>query len=289
MKKYLILGASGLLGGKLAIYFKHSHGTFFSNKSIVANNVSFLDLSDTESFRALLDCEQPNVVINCTGMTDVDTCELLPEKCWDLNCWNPFLVARECKARTIKYIHISTDHFLNPNGVKLREADNAMVLNQYGFSKLSAEKLILFTNTDSIIIRSNFFHFNMDSPKTYLDRILYNVKHKDLSYSFSDVVFTPISTSLLATYIEKLVEMNFSGIINIASSEMVSKFEFHEAVLRETNAHEGFHFPTFLNSVKIHANRPLFMALDNSLLKKLLGIQVPSIYDMIKTEIQLLN
>ena len=287
MKKYLILGASGLLGEMLTMHFKHSHGTFFSNKSAIKNGRSFLNLSDTESLSALLDRERPNVVINCTGMTDVDMCELLPEKCWDLNCWNPFLVARECKARSIKYIHISTDHFSNPSGVKLREADNPVALNQYGFSKLSAEKLILFINDESIVVRCNFFHLNMDSPRTYLDGVLNNAKHKKISYSFSDVFFTPISTFLLAAYLEKLVEINFSGVINIASSEVISKFEFHEAVLRETNAPSGYHFPASLNSIKMHANRPPFMALDNNLLQNLLGIKVPNIYDMIKSELQL--
>lgn len=287
MKKYLILGASGLLGEKLTTHFKHSYGTFFSDKSAITNNTSLLDLSDTESFRALLDRERPNIVINCTGMTNVDMCELLPEKCWDLNCWNPFLVARECKARAIKYIHISTDHFSNPSGVKLREVDNAVALNQYGFSKLSAEKLVLFINGESIVVRCNFFHLNIDSPRTYLDGVLRNAKHKKITYSFSDVFFTPISTFLLATYLENLVEINFSGVINIASSEVMSKFEFHEAVLRETNAPRGFHFPASLNSLKMHANRPPFMALDNKLLQNLLGVKVPNIYDMIKLELQL--
>lgn len=287
MKKYLILGASGLLGEKLALYLKNSHGTFFSNKSAILNNTSFLDLTDAGSFRMLLERVQPNVVINCTGMTDVDMCELLPEKCWNLNCWNPFLVAQECTARNVKYIHISTDHFSNPSGMKLREDDNAIALNQYGYSKLSAEKLILLANNKSIVVRANFFHFNTNSPKTYMDRVLFNAKLNTVSYSFSDVVFTPISTFFLSACIEKLVDISFSGIVNIASSKMISKYEFHEAVLREFNAPRGFHFPVLLNSIKAHTKRPPFMALDNTLLNNLLGIKVPNIYDMIKMELQL--
>ena len=286
MKKYLILGASGLLGSELLDFFPRSHGTFFCNKFQTEKDTSFLDIKNTESLGALLRKVQPEVVINCIGMTNVDLCELLPEKCWELNCWQPYLVAQEWRAQSIKYVHISTDHFLNLSGVKLKEHDIPTALNQYGLSKLNAEKFILLANKESLIVRSNFFHFNPNTPRTFLDILVKNIRNKKTSYSFSDVVFTPISTFLLATYIEKLVEINFSGIINISSSEALSKFEFHDAVLKEINNLTGFHLPALIDSMKLHASRPSYMALDNNLLQNLLGIKVPNIYDMIKLELQ---
>ena len=286
MKRYLILGASGLLGMKLLDHFHQSHGTFFGNKLRGVENTSFLDINNTESLRALLRKVQPEVVINCIGMTNVDLCEQLPEKCWELNCWQPYLVAQECRAQSIKYVHVSTDHFLNLSRVKLKEHDIPKALNQYGFSKLNAEKFILLANKESIVVRSNFFHFNLNTPRTFLDILVKNIRNKKTSYSFSDVVFTPISTFLLATYIEKLVDIDFSGIINISGSETLSKFEFHDAVLREMNTLTGFHLPALVDSIKLHASRPSYMALDNNLLQNLLGIKVPSTYDMIKLELQ---
>ena len=286
MKRYLILGASGLLGMKLIDHFHQSHGTFFDNRLEGVKNTSFLDINNTESLRALLRNVQPEVVINCIGMTNVDLCEQLPEKCWELNCWQPYLVAQECRAQSIKYVHISTDHFLNLSGVKLKERDIPTALNQYGLSKLNAEKFIYLANKESLIVRSNFFHFNQNTPRTFLDILVKNIRNEKTSYSFSDVVFTPISTFLLATYIEKLVDIDYSGIINISGSEALSKFEFHDAVLKEINTLTGIHLPALLDSIKLHASRPSYMALDNNLLQNLLGIKIPSIYDMIKLELQ---
>jgi len=142
-------------------------------------------------------------------------------------------------------------------------------------------------NKHSLIIRSNFFHFNLDSPKTFLDHLINGVKRKKVFYSFSDVFFTPISTIQLATYIEELVDIDVAGVVNIASSEVLSKFDFHNAVLGEMNALSDFHLPVLLDSVELRAQRPRYMALDNSLLERSLGVKVPSIYDMIKTELQL--
>ena len=287
MKKYLVLGASGLLGSKLLSFFPQSHGTYFKNRTRSSKDISFLDVTDKNSFRLLLERVRPDVDINCTGITKVDLCEQFPEKCWKLNSWQPLQIAQECNARAIKYVHVSTDHFLNSRDVKLKEYDKVMPINQYGFSKLSAESFILTVNKHSLIIRSNFFHFNIYSPKTFLDHLIDGVKRKKVFYSFSDVFFTPISTLQLATYIEELVDIDVAGVVNIASSEALSKFDFHNAILKEMNTPSDFHLPALLDSVELQAKRPRYMALDNSLLESSLGVKVPSIYDMIKTELQL--
>lgn len=287
MKKYLVLGSSGLLGTKLLNFFPKSHGTFFENRTRSSKATSFLDVTDNNSFRLLLERVRPDVVINCTGISKVDLCERFPEKCWKLNSWQPLQIAQECSARAIKYVHISTDHFLNLRNIKLKESDKVVPINQYGFSKLSAELFIRSASEHSLIIRSNFFHFNLDSPKTFLDHLIDGVKREKVFYSFSDVFFTPISTIQLATYIEELVDIDVAGVVNISSSEVLSKFDFHNAVLKEMNALSDFHLPVLLDSVELHAQRPRSMALDNSLLERLLGVKVPSIYDMIKTELQL--
>ena len=287
MKKYLILGASGLLGSKLIAYTPQSHGTYFENMTNTGINMSYLDMNNSESFRFLLEKIKPDVVINCTGMTDVDLSERLPEKCWKLNCWLPVTIAQECNAKSIKYVYISSDHFLNLSGAKLKERDVCVPINQYGFSKLSAEQVIYSVNKQSMIVRSNFFHFNLNSPKTFFDHLLDNIKKDIFSHSFSDVFFTPISTFQLAKSIQELVNIDFTGVVNISSSEVLSKFEFHNAILKEMNIHSAFHLPALLESIDLRAIRPQFMALDNNLLQKTLGIKIPSIYDMIITELQL--
>ena len=289
MRKYLILGATGLLGTKLLDFFTDSHGTFFESNTNLGRNVSFLDINRSEDFEFLLDKAKPDVVINCTGMTKVDMCEKLPEKNWKLNCLAPVKIAQECGVRLIKYVHISTDHFSNPSEVRLKEYDSAVPINQYGLSKLSAEKFIYSVNKHSMIIRSNFFHFNLRSPKTFLDQLLCSIKQGKIAYSFSDVLFTPISTFQMAMYIQDLVEKDFIGVINISSSEVLSKFDFHNAILKELYPRADFHLPALLESIGLDAARPRYMALDNSLLQETLGVKVPSIYDMIQTELNLIK
>ena len=287
MKKFLILGASGLLGSRLMQLFPNSFGTYFANKKVESHRINFLDLHDIESFRYMLKNIKPDCVINCSGFTNVDLCERLPEKCWKLNCWSPFMIAQECSNRSIKLIHVSTDHFLNSTEIKLKETDVVKPSNQYGFAKLNAEYLVRTAMDNAIVVRSNFFHFDISLHRTFLNDLIKKIKNNEKAYSFSDVFFTPVSTNFLATSLNQLIDIDFTGIINIAGSETLSKFEFHNLVLKEMKISTNLHLPVRLNSINLIAPRPQFMALDNGKLQKLLRLNVPSIYDMIQGELAL--
>jgi dTDP-4-dehydrorhamnose reductase len=285
VKKYLILGASGLLGSKLIAYTPQSHGTYFKNMTNTGINMSFLDMNNSESFGFLLEKIKPDVVINCTGMTDVDLSERLPEKCWKLNCWLPVTIAQECNAKSIKYVYISSDHFLNLSGAKLKERDVCVPINQYSFSKLNAEKLIYSENKHSLVIRANFFHFNLYSPKTFLDQIIVNIKSGIAVHSFNDVVFSPISINQLIISIMELIKINYSGIVNIGSDYSISKFDFHNMVISALNMNNDLHTAVSIDDLLNLAKRPKNMALDSTKFKSLTGHEIPPICDMIDEEI----
>ena len=287
MKKYLILGATGLLGSRLLREFADSHGTRYRNSLSFNNNLHYLEGGDADSFDTLLKKIRPDVVINCIGLANVDRCDTLPEKSWQINYSLPVKFAEVCKSNSIKFIQISTDHYLNFGAQKLTEVDKVWPVNQYGFSKLLAEKLVLLVNSNSIVVRTNFFHFNAKHPKTFLDKLLWSNSEQKIINSFGDVIFTPVSTNYLSLCIQRLVDLNYSGVINISCNEAMSKYEFHEAVLKILKINSAFHSPIDVGESGLTAQRPKYMALDNSLLKSVTAYHIPSIYDMINLELEL--
>ena len=287
MKRYLILGGAGLLGSRLLKEFSDSHGTHHKNSLIFASNLHFLEGSDLNSFNILLKKIKPHVVINCIGLANVDRCEILPERSWQINCSLPVKFAEVCKNNSIKFVQISTDHYLNLSTKKLAEVDRVWPVNQYGFSKLFAEKLVLLVNPNSLIVRTNFFHFNIRNPKTFLDKLVWGNSEQKIVNSFGDVIFTPVSTSYLSLCIQRLVDLNYSGVINISCNEPISKYEFHEAVLRILKINSAFHSPIDVEKLGLAAQRAKYMALDNRVLKSVTNNNPPSIYDMIMQELEL--
>ena len=228
---------------------------------------------------------KPDVVLNSIGFTNVDHCDQLPEKCWKLNAFYPYKYAEVCKKYGIQFVQISTDHFLNLDGLKLKENDLCSSINHYGFSKLYAERLILEANPMAIIVRTNFFHFNFQSPVTFLDNLLINSGKMQKTFSFNDVVFTPIATNSLIRIIYNLYDQNFHGLINICGKEELSKYMFHEEVLKALGVTRDFHYPMSVDETSLAAPRPKYMALDSTLLESILNYRLPSIYDMIQEEI----
>jgi dTDP-4-dehydrorhamnose reductase len=81
------------------------------------------------------------------------------------------------------------------------------------------------------------------------------------------------------------LDLNFAGLVQIASNEVVSKYEFHEMVLKELGFSTISHNSISVDKKNLIARRPKFMALDNALLTKVTGIRAPNLYDMIGEEI----
>ena len=287
MKKYLILGGSGLLGSRLVKQIENSYATYFQSKPITNSNFYYLDATDTYQFDLLLKKIAPDIVINCVGFTDVDGCEILPEKCWKINCDVAVNFAKACKNNSVKFIQISTDHYLNNSYTKLNEQDEAIPINQYSFSKYFAEKMILQVNSNALVLRTNFFHFNIRNPQSFIDRLIFGAKLQKSMRSFNDVIFSPVSTTQLINHIFDLVELNISGLVNISSNEAVSKYDFHNAVLDSFKINSSLHSSVSIDVVNLPTLRPKFMALDNSRVCNLTNSTIPSIYDMIDQEVLL--
>ena len=285
MKKILVLGASGSLGSRIHQGIGNSYGTFFSNSPVNLSNLYYLNVLNLNKFSELLEEIQPDVVINCIGITNVDDCEKSPEKSWIINCKSPVDIAEICKVNDIKFVHISTDHYLNISTVKLLETDPIGLVNQYSYTKFYAEKMIAKVNQNAIVIRTNFFHFNYKNPTSFLDKLIISSRNKVITQSYNDVWFTPISTKTLILYLNKLLELNFSGLINISSNEVISKYDFHQTVLNCLNTSKDLHRPFSVDDIKLRALRPKYMALDNRKLVGITRINTPSIYYMIREEI----
>jgi dTDP-4-dehydrorhamnose reductase len=285
MKKFLVLGASGSLGSRIHQSISNSYGTFFGYSPVNKSNLYYLDVSNLNKLSQLLEEIQPDVVINCIGFTNVDDCEKFPEKSWIVNCKSPVDIAEICRVNDVKFVHISTDHYLNISNIKLVETDPVGLVNQYSYTKFYAEKMIVKVNQNAIVIRTNFFHFNFENPTSFLDRLIISSRNKVVTQSYNDVWFTPISTKTLILYLNKLLELNFSGLINISSNEVISKYDFHQTVLDCLNTSKDLHRPFSVDDIKLRALRPKYMALDNRKLVGITRINTPSIYDMIREEI----
>ena len=282
----MVVGASGFLGSR--IYTDYSSkasllGTFNSNFHL---NLTQLDAANMTKVSEIFYEFHPQVVINASGYTNVDSCEKWPELAWRQNVESATNLAIACANSRAKYIQISTDHFDSPvNGLR-REDCSPLAVNYYSYTKLMAEKIILEQAPNSLIIRTNFFGIGKRDYPSFLNWIVDGLAGFKTINAVTDVFFTPVSVGVLIDILWDLISADTNGIINISSKESISKFTFIQTVARVLNIDDPHLVPVKINEIGLKAVRPLQMSLANDKVCDLFGIQIPSMISMIERELE---
>ena len=288
MYKILILGADGFLGRRL-INVKSpnfvSYGTTRNVNFLKDSHLVFFDVNEFLSFSTLLKRIKPDVVINCIALK-VEECEINEEDTKKINVLFPQYAAKISGEFGIKFIQISTDNFESIPGELRNEKVICRPVNAYGRSKIMADHFISVENKDAIVIRTSFFGYEMNSKA---DNLLSKIRGSVLSNvpfnGFYDVYFSPVSISYLVYAIQRLFLLNFNGLINIASDETITQYEFALIVSRHLDLASNAIQSCSVLELNSKLRRVSFRSLNNSLLKTVLSESVPSMNDMIQVEL----
>ena len=285
--KILILGATGYLGSQLCKLYSHEARVLGTYNVTSNNDLQTLKwrANDSAGLEKIIKAFNPNLIINCVGLANVDLCETLPEKALLLNSVMPLEVGRICHRLNVKLVHISTDHFKGSMDVALNEDDSISCPNVYSYSKFLGEKYLLRSNPGSIILRANFFHFTKNSNKNFIDTCLNISPNISQVNGFSDVIFSPISTAYLKESISKLFDMDYCGVIHVAPTESISKYEFLKELFLSIGQKNIEVKSQSIDEAQLLAPRPKFMALSNRKYQMLTNEIVPSIKKMMKSEL----
>ena len=286
-KKILILGSSGLLGRNLCIYLKKNFEIFahFNKRSIYFDGGKKFDFNffNKKKLTNFLIKYQPNIIINCTGITNVEECEKDKFKAYKINVGINDLFSSLSLKYNFKFISISSDHLHgNNNRKKFSESDLTKAVNYYAYTKIKSENIILKNSKNSLILRTNFFGNGFHYRQSFSDQIVEKLNNGEKLFLFKDVFFNPVLISQLAKIIKILIQKNISGILNISSDEKISKYKFGLMIAKTLNFNSKLIKPITLSSKKKLRKRPKNMALNNSNLKKILKIKKISIADQIK-------
>jgi dTDP-4-dehydrorhamnose reductase len=237
---------------------------------------------DLDSF--ILDTA-PTLVINCLGLTDVEDCEMRPEANWMLNAAIPIRVAKLSKVKNIKFIHISTDHFYSNMNIPRTETDHMAPINQYGYAKFFAEKAILSSNPNALVLRTNFFGHSNAGRRSILDFARATFLRDQVVYGFADVVFSPVGIHEVSRFLTSQNAERATGLLNFSSSRPLSKYEFMVLVARAMGVSESLVLRSEIGSSALKVRRPSYLALDPGRLTHEFSHLMPTIETMIKEEL----
>jgi dTDP-4-dehydrorhamnose reductase len=248
--RILITGASGLLGLNLALEAVQQHTVFgqvHSNRIVTdAFSVLASDLLQPGAVEDLFTRSQPDWVIHCAALANLDACERDPQLARELNTEVPRKLAQVCRKGGARLVHVSTDAVFDGISGGYREDDLPNPLGIYAQTKLAAEYAVAEANPEAIIARVNLFGWSLKGRRSLAEFFFNNLSSGRPVMGFTDVFFCPLLVNDIAGIFFRMFAKGLSGTYHVLSSDTMSKYHFGLAIA------DRFGFdPTLITPVKV--------------------------------------
>ena len=269
MTVLLITGGSGLLGSAIVkaasptfkVYATYNHHHPDTSQCELVQ----LDIRDKAQTQQIVNNIKPQAVIHTAALRFIDYCEEHPEEAWAVNVAgteNVLLACKECNAR---FIHISTESVFNGNKGMHSEDDLPNPMTVYGKTKLGAERRVeQSAETEYVIARTSGLYGWSLSGKSLAEWVLADLREQKTVRMFTDSFLSPTLVDNLAQALLEMVNMNWSGILNVSGSERCSRFAFAKEIARIFELNEEMVLPSALAESQLKAPRARDSSLDVS-------------------------
>jgi len=230
--RVLILGVSGLIGHKIFQELSSSFevfGTLHKSKELYGNIPLFsgqnvienIDVSEFEILKGVLYAINPDVILNCVGITkrklDINnTSEILT-----INSVFPHQLANWAKINQKRVIHFSTDCVFDGEIGNYKETSLTTAEDVYGRTKALGE--INYKHT--LTIRSSFIGQELFGKTELLDWFL-SQNEKQIK-GFRNTLYSGVSTIFMARVVKNIISNhpNLSGLYQLAPEKPISKYD----------------------------------------------------------------
>lgn len=219
VKKILLFGANGLLGTELYETLKCTH-------SIIRLNKNEADITNFSHIESIILRENPDIIINAAAFMNADKCEQNPSLTYQINTVAAKNIALLSNKINAKYVWFSSDFVFDGNSNRpYNELDIPNPIMTYGVSKYAAEKEIINSCNDYLLIRTSTLFSEYSS--SFLDNMLKRIENKEVLSIVDDIIMSPCYGKTLVESLLQLIEKQApNGIYHIVNEGEVSWYDF---------------------------------------------------------------
>ncbi len=231
-----------------------------------------LDISDFEKVEKVLKEVKPDIVINCAAYNLVDKAEEDKESAYATNTRGAENLAKICSELNCKLVHYSTDYVFDGNKKSLYiEKDIPNPLNYYGRTKLEGELKIKEILENHLIFRVSWLYG--EGNNNFIRKFLDWAKDKEELKISENEVSIPTNAGKVAEVSLLAIEEDLKGLYHLTNSGYASRYELALKIKEYLNLKNKI-IPVNSSVFNLKAKRPEFSAMDNNLIKKVLGIDI---------------
>jgi dTDP-4-dehydrorhamnose reductase len=252
MTRYLITGASGMLGRDLQ--------TALAGREVTALSRSDLDVTDLS---AVTDAAAGHdVIINAAAYTKVDDAESNEDAAYAVNAVGARNLAVAASANSAKLVQISTDYVFDGSAtIPYLENTPLNPISSYGRTKAAGEEFVRAENADGAFIVRTAWLYGEHGPNFAKTMLRLAASHDTVSV-VNDQLGQPTWTGDLASQIVALLDSGApAGIYHGTNAGQASWYDFARAVFASAGLDPERVTPTDSSTFVRPAPRPSYSVL----------------------------
>ena len=235
MKRVLIVGASGFIGSNLAIYLRKKYevfGTYHRNKiSIEGCQMFHLNILDKTEIARIIGSIQPNILIHCAALTDVDYCEKKEITASEINILGTESLVKYSSPQGIQFIYLSDACIYGYDGGPIKTNHELSILgplNVYSKTKLKGEEKVKeFCVNYQIVRLAQAYGLSGGVNDCFTDRYFEKFNKKKTLIVFSNQYSTPILIDDVGVAFDRIIEDSPpSEVYNLGGPQVINESDF---------------------------------------------------------------
>lgn len=271
-KKIIILGSNGQLGSYIKKKLYNAKFSILGLNSINGN------LLNKKLVKNIFLKYNPHIVINAAAKTNVDDCEKKKQEAYKVNANSLKFLSKCCLKNNSLLVHFSTDYIFSSRKIfSFSEKNSPKPINYYGKSKLIAEKNIINSGCNYLILRiswlfsenkKNFFNF-------FLNNIRNNKKIK-ITKNYGSPTSVRLITNILNFFLKKN-NIKYKKIFHLSCNGITTWEDIFLYMLKKKKIKKPELRYDLVDEIEDHhAKRPYCSNLSCKKIEKFLKINLPS-------------
>ena len=216
--KILITGAGGMVG-RAAVEHCRRRGD-----EVFAYERAALDITEERAVSEAFEGARPDTCLNCAAWTDVDACELDPQRAFLVNARGVEVLATAARHVGASLVTISTDYVFDGRKEGFyTQRDDPHPASAYGAAKLEGEHRAQIASARTVVVRSGWIFG--PGGRNFLSQIPDLLRRGRPMKAIADAYGTPTYGPDLAARLRELAELDLPGVYHVVNAGEGASFE----------------------------------------------------------------
>lgn len=277
MKTVWVTGSNGFIGSHIVerLISEKSHQVVGLSKgvnrlkSIPELDYFDIDLSGDFDLKVSKFIPNPDIIVHCAAISQVDLCESNPELCEKINVDATEKLVKIAEHNQAQFVFFSSDFVFDGSKKEIHENDKTTPISVYGKSKEKAESLVRNSTLNWSIIRPVLVYGYSDtaSRNNIFSWVYTALKENEKLHIVDDQFRTPTYVKDVVELVDHIIKEKGKGIYHIGGMSIISVYEFAIQIARISGTDETLITPKPSDVVGGGMLRPQYSCVNNSKIK----------------------